>query len=150
MISLLLYVAIQGCASGLIGELPAIKDKESASQIYIFNPSFAVSFAHGNNNFSCNIILDGKPFVALRPYQFTKIYLQSGKHSLGITYPSNDASYYADISFEPIKTYYFKSAWLSDNIKLEQIEEYQVNRYMNMKDVDNNPLFTYVNIYPGS
>ena len=113
-----------GCASGLIGTLPEVKDKNDASAIYIIRPYTYVSSA-----ISAYVSFDNNDVLAIRTVEHTKFFAPSGTHTIGVRnpgFPINNIP----ISLIPNNRYYFRVSVGFTNFSLVPMTEEESRPYL--------------------
>lgn len=91
-----------GCASGLTGTLPDVRDKNNASEIYIIR-----DYNYVSSGVSAYVSFDNTDVLAIRTVQHTKFLAPTGTHFIGVRnpgFPINNVS----ISLVPNNRYYFR------------------------------------------
>lgn len=113
------------CASGLIGTLPGVPDRNNASEIYVIRPYNYVASAN-----SAYVSFDNVEIFALRTRQHTKFLAPPGHHTIGVRYPGFPAN---DISIElsPRHKYYYGVSVGFTNFSLIPKTEEEATPYIN-------------------
>ena len=122
-----------GCASGLMGTLPEINDKNSASEIYIIRPYTYVSSA-----ISAYVSFDNSDVLAIRTVQHTKFFAPAGTHTVGVRnpgFPINNIP----MSLIPNTRYYFRVSVGFTNFSLVPLTEEESRPYISTTE--------YVDLY---
>lgn len=91
-----------GCASGLMGTLPDVIDKNNASEIYIIR-----DYNYVSSGISAYVSFDNNDVLAIRTVQHAKFLAPSGNHAIGVRnpgFPINNIP----ISLIPNNRYYFR------------------------------------------
>ncbi len=71
-----------GCASGLVGKLPEVPDKNNASEIIIIRP-----YNYMASGTSAYVSFDNNDVLAIRVVQYAKFLAPAGNHAIGVRYP---------------------------------------------------------------
>lgn len=117
-------VLLSGCASGLIGTLPEIKDKESASEIWIFR-----GYTYVSSGVSAYVAFDDNDVLAIRTVEHAKFPAPSGKHRIGVRnagFPNNNL----DVDLAPRRKYYYAVQVGFTNFSLLPLTEAEAQPYI--------------------
>jgi hypothetical protein len=113
-----------GCASGLIGTLPEVKDKDSASEIWIFR-----GYTYVSSGVSAYVAFDDNDVLAIRTVEHAKFPAPSGKHRLGVRnagFPNNNL----DVELAPRQKYYYAVQVGFTNFSLLPLTEAEAQTYI--------------------
>lgn len=113
-----------GCASGLIGTLPEVKDNNIASEIYVIRPYTYVSSA-----ISAYVSFDNNDVLAIRTVEHAKFFAQPGNHTIGVRnpgFPSNNIP----LVLIPNSRYYFRVSVGFTNFSLVTMTEEEAKPYI--------------------
>ena len=97
MVILLAVIAFSGCATGVIGVMPEIKDNNYTSNIIIIRPYNFVALSS-----SAYISFDNNNILAIRAAEYIKFLAPSGDHTIGADYEK------INIVLTPKNKYYFR------------------------------------------
>lgn len=113
-----------GCASGLIGTLPEVIDKNNASEIFIIRPYNFVA-----SGTSAYISFDNNDIFAIRTVQYARFIAPPGNHTIGVRYPGFPANN-IEILLTPKGKYYFGVSVGFSNFSLVQKTEEEALPYI--------------------
>ncbi|HEY5996852.1 MAG TPA: hypothetical protein VIU29_07505 [Candidatus Deferrimicrobiaceae bacterium] len=117
-------VLSSGCASGLIGALPEIKDKDSASEVWIFR-----GYTYVSSGVSAYVAFDDNDVLAIRTVEHAKFPAPPGKHKLGVRnagFPNNNL----DVDLAPRQKYYYAVQVGFTNFSLLPLTEAEAQPYI--------------------
>lgn len=123
-ILLLFGVLLTGCASGLVGTLPEIKDKDSAAEIWIFR-----GYTYVSSGVSAYVAFDDNDVLAIRTVEHMKFPAPSGKHRLGVRnagFPNNNL----EVDLAPRQKYYYAVQVGFTNFSLLPLSEAEAQPYI--------------------
>jgi hypothetical protein len=121
---LLFGTLFAGCASGLVGALPEIKDKDSAAEIWIFR-----GYTYVSSGVSAYVAFDDNDVLAIRTVEHAKFPAPPGNHRLGVRnagFPNNNL----DVVLAPRQKYYYAVQVGFTNFGLLPLSEAEAQPYM--------------------
>jgi hypothetical protein len=113
-----------GCASGLVGTLPDVKDPNTAAEIWIIR-----SYNYVSSGVSAYVAFDDNDVLAIRTVEHAKFLAPSGNHTIGVRnpgFPNNNIP----VLLLPKSKYYFAVSVGFTNFSLVQMEESEALPYI--------------------
>jgi hypothetical protein len=112
-----------GCASGLIGALPEVRDRENASEVWIFR-----GYNYVASGVSAYVSFDDNDVLGIRTVEHAMFPAPPGKHRLGVRNPGMPINN-LEVELAPRRKHYYSVNVGFTNFSLSPLTEEEAKSY---------------------